>query len=127
MTRKLVLVGLVLLLAWAVEPAVASRAPTYLERVTIMDTFNIPGRSFSSKCVRIVVSTVDPRYAMLTTPARQPRACVRGGEVGNGFVLFRRSSRTSLRWRNIREGNAVPCFLRRAVRRDLFGTTFCSS
>jgi len=42
--KRLALVLSILLVAPAA--AVASRGPTYLEKVTIMDAFNIPGRSF---------------------------------------------------------------------------------
>jgi hypothetical protein len=111
----------------AVPAAEAARAPTYLEKVTIMDAFNIPGRAFSSRCVKIVVSTADPRYALLTTPGRPPKACVSAGQVGDGFVLFRRAGPTALRWRDIYEGSAFPpCSLAVPVRRDLLGTTRCA-
>lgn len=105
--------------------AEAKRAPTYVERATIMDAFNIPGRSFSSRCVRILISTVNPRYAMLTAPVRIPGACRQAGQVGDGFVFFRRSSPTALRWRNIAEGSEAPCVVPRSVRVDLLGSALC--
>lgn len=123
--RVLLILTLGLLLASGAESAVASRGPTYLERVTMMDAFNVPGRSFSSRCVRIVVSTVDPRYAMVTSPRRPVQACVDAGEVGDGYALFRRPTRKSLKWRNIGEGSETPCFLPAAVRRDLFPSSSC--
>jgi len=122
--RRAVLAAIVLL-AFAGGSAVAARAPTYLEKVTIMDAFNIPGRSFSSRCVRIVVSTVDPRYAYATSPMHPPRACTQAGQVGDGLAVLRRSSRTSLRWRDIFEGEGVPCIVPPNVRRDFFRTTKC--
>lgn len=114
----------------AVAPAAsATRGPTYLERVTIMDAFNIPGRSFSSKCVKILVSTADPRYAMLTGPSPTPAACQRAGEVGNGYVVFARVSKTALRWRIVTESSwadPAPCSLSRAARVDLFRSAKCA-
>jgi hypothetical protein len=94
----------VLLFACAVGAAEAARAPTYLEKVTIMDAFNVPGRSLTSRCVRIVVSTVDPRYAYLTSPIHTPKACSQAGEVGDGVVVFRRPRPAALHWRDIFEG-----------------------
>lgn len=126
MRRTLALVLLVsLTLAGMCSEAEARRAPTYIERVTIMDAFNIPGRSFASKCVRILVSTANPRYAMLTGPVRIPGDCRRTGQVGDGFVFFRRSTPTALRWRNISEGSEAPCSVPRGVRIDLFGSAAC--
>ena len=105
----------------------SARAPTYLERATLMDAFNKPGRAVSSTCVRIVVSTVDPRYAIVTMPVRPKPVCVRAGEVGDGYALFRRANRRSLRWRSLGRGSDPPCLrfpsLPRAVVRDLFGTS----
>jgi hypothetical protein len=106
--------------------ASAARAPTYLERATIMDTFNIPGRSFSSRCVKILVSNVNPRYAMLASPARPSRACRDAGQVGDGFVFFLRATKTALRWRNIGEGSDVPCSIPQNVRVDLLRTRACA-
>lgn len=127
MRRTIALVVFVsLTLAAMSSQAEARRAPTYTERVTIMDAFNIPGRSFASKCVRILVSTVNPRYAMLTGPGRIPGDCRRAGQVGDGFVFFRRSTLTALRWRNISEGSEAPCSVPRAVRIDLFGSAVCT-
>lgn len=118
---------LLLAVAGAATPrAEAKRAPTYIERVTIMDAFNIPGRSFASKCVRILVSTVNPRYAMLTGPVQIPADCRQAGQVGDGFVFFRRPTPTALRWRNISEGSEAPCVVPRSVRIDLFGSSACS-
>jgi hypothetical protein len=106
--------------------ALAARPANYLERATIMDTFNVPGRSFASRCVRITVSTVDPRWAMLRAPARVPHTCINAGEVGDGFVLFLRAGPRALRWRDVFEGSdRPPCRVPRAVRRDLFGTAAC--
>lgn len=112
--------------AGTASQAEAKRAPTYTERVTIMDAFNIPGRSFASRCVRILVSTANPRYAMLTGPLRIPADCRQAGQVGDGFVFFRRSTPTALRWRNISEGSEASCTVPRNVRIDLFGSTACS-
>jgi len=121
----LALAGLIVAAA-AANSATASRAPTYLERVTIMDAFNVPGRSWASKCVLIEVSTADARYALVSSPSKPAAACVRAGQVGNGFVLLLRSTATSLRWRNIFEGSfSPPCSLPQAVRRDLLGSTRC--
>src|SRR4029453_955781 len=103
------------------------RAPTYLEKVTIMDAFNTPGRAFPSRCVRIVVSTVNPRFPLLTSPIRPPHACVQAGAVGDGFVFFRRTSRTALHWRDIFEGSDTPpCSVPVAVRRDLLHSASCT-
>jgi len=123
--KRGLLAATILLLALAGGSAVAARAPTYLEKATIMDAFNIPGRSFSSRCVRIVVSTVDPRYAYVTSPARPLKACTQAGQVGDGLAVFRRPSRTSLHWRDVFEGEGVPCVLPPNVRRDFFKTTKC--
>jgi hypothetical protein len=123
--KRALAVATTLLLALAGGSAVAARAPPYLEKVTIMDAFNIPGRSFSSRCVRIVVSTVDPRYAYVTSPAHPPKACTQAGQVGDGLAVFRRASRTSLQWRDVFEGEGVPCILPQNVRRDFFKATRC--
>jgi hypothetical protein len=110
-----------------VAGAQAARTPTYIEKVTIMDAFNIPSRAFSSRCVKITVSTVDPRYALLTSPRRPPKACVSAGQVGDGYVLFRRASATGLQWRDIFEGSDFPpCSLPVPVRRDLLGSAKCA-
>jgi hypothetical protein len=110
---------------WA-QQASAQRAPTYLERVTIMDAFNQPGRSFASRCVRVIVSSADPRYAMVTSPIRYPKICLQNGETGDGYALFRRASRSSLVWRNIGEGSDFPCgLLPPTPLRDLFPTATC--
>jgi hypothetical protein len=102
------------------------RAPTYLERVTIMDAFNQPGRSFASRCVRVIVSSADPRYAMVTSPNQYPKICLQTGETGDGYALFRRGTRSSLVWRNIGEGSDFPCgHLPPPVLRDLFPTAAC--
>jgi hypothetical protein len=112
--------------AAAVSSAQAARAPTYVEKATIMDAFNVPGRAFPSACVRIVVSTVDPRYAMLTSPRVIPKACSKAGAVGDGYVVFRRATPTALRWKDIFEGSSgAPCSLPAAVRKDLLGSSSC--
>lgn len=120
-------VGVALALTCAVDTALAARAPTYIEKVTIMDAFNKPGRSVASKCVRIFVSTADPRYAKLTSPARYPAACLKSGETGDGYVIFRRTTRRSLHWRNIVEASDPPCLtplkLPTGVLHDLFPGT----
>jgi hypothetical protein len=113
-------------LAVQATPASAARAPTYVEKTTIMDAFNMPERAFASKCVRIIVSTVDPRYAMLTSPRRIPADCRKAGQVGDGFVVFRRATRSALRWRIVSEGSEPPCSVPRKVRLDLFRGAFCS-
>ena len=129
---KLVLaaLGVGLALSCAVDTVLAARAPTYIEKVTIMDAFNKPGRSFASRCVRIVVSTADPRYAKVVSPARYPAACVKSGETGDGYVLFRRATRRSLHWKDILEASDPPCLvtgfrLPAAVLRDLFPRVSC--
>jgi hypothetical protein len=116
-----------LVLSVAAGAASSARAPTYVERTTIMDAFNKPGRSFAAKCVRIVVSTVDPRYAKLVSPVRPVPTCVQAGEVGDGYVLFRRATRRSLHWRDVVEASDVPPCRERPqpVLRDLFQTTHC--
>ena len=107
--------------AWAARP------PTAAERAAIMLVFNQPGRSFAAKCVRIRVSTVNPRWAMLTGPRRIPQECIETGQVGDGFVIFRRPSGLSQRWRNVHEGSEFPpCSVPVEVRRDLLGTARCS-
>jgi hypothetical protein len=106
-------------------PAGASRPPTYLEKISIMDAFNVPGRAFASSCVRIVVSTVDPRWAIVTSPIRPPKACVSSGEEGNGFALYRRATAGAIHWTHIVDGDTVPCQPPPAVRRDLFKTVTC--
>jgi len=125
--RRLVVlpVGLAAVLVGGFDDSIAARQPTYLERATIMDTFNTPGRSFSSRCLRIVVSTVNPRYATATSPLRPVKACVKAGEVGDGYVLFRRENNSSLHWRNVGEGNDPPCVLPAPVRHDLFPAAVC--
>jgi hypothetical protein len=127
--RRLVALVLLLSLASALgmtSEAAAKRSPTYIERVTIMDTFNVPGRSFASKCVRILVSTANPRYAMLTSPVRIPADCRRAGQVGDGFVIFARATSAAVRWRNVSEGSGEPpCKVPRNVRIDLFGSGAC--
>ena len=123
--RRAILAAAILLLLFAGGSALAARAPTYLEKVTIMDAFNIPGRSFSSRCIRIVVSTADARYAYVTSPAHPSKACTQTGQVGDGLAVFRRSSRSSLHWRDVFEGEGVPCILPPSVRRDFFRTTRC--
>jgi hypothetical protein len=112
--------------AMAAATAHAARPPTYLERVTIMEAFNFPGRSFASKCVRIRVSSVDPRYAMITGPIRVPRDCSQAGEVGDGYALLRRTTPKGLRWRRLTQGSDMPpCGIPARVRADLFGTADC--
>jgi hypothetical protein len=88
--------GVGLAVSFAVDTALAARAPTYIEKVTIVDAFNKPGRSFASKCVRIVVSTAYPRYAKVVSPARYPAACLKSGEAGDGFALPARPLSRSL-------------------------------
>jgi hypothetical protein len=117
--------GLSLSLTAAVEPARAARSPTYTELVTIMDAFNEPGRSWASRCAKIVVSTVDPRYARLTIRRPLVRACVRAGEVGDGYVVYRRADPRALRWRELYEASDPPRFIKprpmpHAVCADLF-------
>src|SRR5262245_34517413 len=104
-------IALVLLLGFAVGASEAARAPTYIEKIAIMDAFNIPGRAFASKCVKIVVSTVNPRYAYLTSPTHPPSVCVQAGQQGNGVVVFHRSSPAAVHWRRVFEGEGVPCIL----------------
>jgi hypothetical protein len=82
--RRLSCLSLCVLGMVGTSSALAVRAPTYLEKVTIMDAFNTPDRAFASRCVRVIISTVDPRYAMLTSPARPPKACVQAAAVGDG-------------------------------------------
>jgi hypothetical protein len=106
--------------------ASASRSPTYLETVTVMDAFNVPGRSWPSRCVAIRVSTADPRYALLTTPRRPSRACSDARHVANGYVVFRRAAPRARRWRSQVETNDVPpCTIPGPVRRDLLGSDDC--
>jgi hypothetical protein len=110
----------------AAVAASAARPPTARERAAIMLVFNQPGRSFAAKCVRIRVSTVNPRWAMLTGPRSIPQECIETGQVGDGFVIFKRPSRLSQRWRNVYEGSEFPpCSIPVGVRRDLLGTTRC--
>jgi hypothetical protein len=45
MLRTTTVIVVVLLLGCAVGTSEASRAPTYIEKIAIMDAFNIPGRS----------------------------------------------------------------------------------
>jgi hypothetical protein len=123
--KRAIVAAAVIALASAGGSALAARSPTYLEKVTIMDAFNIPGRSFSSKCVRIVVSSVDPRWAYVTSPAHPPKACTQAGQVGDGLAVYKRSSRMSLHWRDVFEGEGRPCVLPANVRRDFFETTKC--
>lgn len=121
MNRLIFLLSLAALvgLAWVASSAAAGR-PTYVEKATIMDAFNVPGRSFPSECVRIRVSTVNPRYAILTPPRHYPHACVKAGDVGDGFVFFKRKSRHALHWRDLVEGSGYcPAKIPRAVGRDL--------
>lgn len=111
-----------------VATAPAARAPTYLEKVTIMDAFNRPGRSWPSQCMKILVSTVDLRYALVTSRGRAPRACVRNNDVGNGYDIFRRATPTALHWRLVTERAGLepgPCSMPAAVRKDLLGSTTC--
>jgi hypothetical protein len=124
-------VGLAVVLLLIVSEALAARPPTYVERVTIMDAFNKPGSSFASKCVKIVVSSVDPRYAKLTFPYPPPPACAKAGEGPfDGYTLFRRKSRKALHWREILMASELPCFVNRkllppAVHSDLFPKSEC--
>jgi hypothetical protein len=95
-----------------------------------MDAFNKPGRSVASQCVRIVVSTADPRYAKVMSPVRYPAACVKNGETGDGYALFRRTTRRALHWKDILEASDPPCLvtgfkLPTAVLHDLFPGTTC--
>ncbi len=116
---------MVIALACAVG-ASSARAPTATEKAAILLVFNQPGRSFAAKCVRIRVSTVSPRWAMLTGPRRIPTECLETGQVGDGFVIFRRPSGSSQAWRNVYEGSEFPpCSVPAAVRRDLFGSAEC--
>jgi hypothetical protein len=115
-----------LVFACAAGIAEASRAPTYLEKISLMDAFNIPGRSLASRCVRIVVSTADPRWAIVTSPVHPLRACVDAGEVGDGFALYRRPGPAAIHWRRVVEGSGnVPCQPPPPVRLDLFGSAKC--
>jgi hypothetical protein len=122
---RLAVFTLAMLLGSGTAIATAARAPSYLERVTIMDAYNVPGRSVASRCVRIVVSTVDPRYAMLTSPLQYPQACLRANETGDGWAFFRRSTRRSLHWRDIREQSDPPCWLPARVLHDLLPQIKC--
>lgn len=106
----------------AASAAPAAREPGYLEKATIMDAFNVPGRSWPSRCVKIRVSTANPRYALVTSPAKPPQACVRHNDVGNGLAIFKRATRTAVHWRDIYEGEGMDrhfCSIPAAVRRDL--------
>jgi hypothetical protein len=106
----------------ATSAALAAPAPSYLEKATIMDAFNVPGRSWPSRCVTIRVSTVNPRYALVSSPAKPPRACVRHNDAGNGLAIVKRATRTALHWRDIYEGEGRDhrvCSIPAAVRRDL--------
>ena len=110
----------------AAVAATAARPPTATEKAAILVVFNQPGRSFAAKCVRIRVSTVNRRWAMLTGPRRIPRECLETGQVGDGFVIFRRPFASSQRWRNVYEGSEFPpCSVPVGVRRDLFVTDRC--
>lgn len=109
--------------------ALARRAPTHVEKATIMDAFNEPGRSWASRCVRVLVSRVDARYAIVTAFARPPKACVDNGEgVADGFVLLVRATPRAVVWRNAYEGSIdVPCRIApEPVRRELLGTVACA-
>jgi hypothetical protein len=106
----------------AASVAPAARVPTYIEKVTIMDAFNIPGRSWPSRCVKIRVSTVDSRYALVTSRAKPPQACARHNDAGNGFAIFKRETRTAVHWADIYEGEGMDhhvCSIPAAVRHDL--------
>jgi hypothetical protein len=125
-TRRSALVVLALaVIGVLASTATAARPPTAAEKAAILLVFNEPGgRAFAAKCVRIRVSTVNRRWAMLTTPRRPPRACVESGQVGNGFVFFRRTATGG--WRIVYEGSDLPpCSIPRPVRRDLLGTAEC--
>jgi hypothetical protein len=80
--------------------------------VTIMDAFNKPGSSFASKCVTIVASSVDARYARLTFPYPTPPACTKAGEGPDGYTLFRRSSRAALSLARRPRSKRTPVFHR---------------
>ncbi len=91
-----------------------------------MDAFNVPGRSWPSRCVKIRVSTADSRYALVTSPSKPPQACVRDHDAGNGFAIFKRATRTALHWRDVYEGEGRDrrvCSIPAAVRRDLLPRT----
>ena len=123
--RKTTLLLALIAMLIAASPAAARRSPTYLEKISIMDAFNIPGRAWSSRCVRILVSTVDPRWAYVTTPIHIPKACRDTGEEGNGWSLYHRGVAGSIHWTHVVDGDGVPCQPPAAVRRDLFGTSQC--
>lgn len=119
-------VGLLGGAALCTEPADAARRPTYIEKVTIMDAFNVPGRSFASRCVTIRVSTVNPRYSILRPRRNPPRACVKAQEVGDGFVFFKRRTTRAHHWRDVLEGSGFcPKSIPRRVRVDLL-PAWCS-
>jgi hypothetical protein len=128
MTKLSVSLAVVLTIATVVADAASTaRRPTYLEKVTIMDAFNVPGRSFASRCVRIRVSTVNRRYAILVPPRHPPKSCTRTGQVGDGFVFFKRRSKHALHWRDIVEGSGYcPRSIPRRVGRDLL-PEWCTS
>lgn len=123
--RRLAVVLVLVAAAVAAVPAMARRSPTYLEKISIMDAFNVPGRSWSSRCARIVVSTVDPRWAYVTGPFHIPKSCLDAGEAGNGWSLYHRGTPTSIHWAHVVDGEGVPCQPPAVVRRDLFGSTHC--
>lgn len=106
------------------ETSSAARAPTAAERKAIVAAFNRnPHRpNWESRCLRIRVSTADPRWSVAGSKgARTPRACFEAGQIGNGFEAYKRGSPTAKRWRRVYAGSGdVPCRIPENVRNDLF-------
>ena len=115
------------LLALTVVPAGwAKRGPTYLEQVTVVAAFNFPGYAFATKCIKVEISTVDPRYA--GAGPSSSAACRKAGTVPDTYAVLARPSRTSLHWKTLFDGNGDPrCgSVPKAVLVDLFHGSTCA-
>jgi hypothetical protein len=88
------------------SPAAAKRAPTYLEKMTVVAAFNTPRFAYDDACLSVTISTADPRYA--EAGPSDNKACRKAKAVPDWYELFRRSSPASLHWTHIFSGNGTP-------------------
>jgi hypothetical protein len=124
--RALSLLGALALFLAMTTPASARRLPTRTEQSQIMRAFNGNGRHFPIRCVKVLVSTLDSRFAILTSPDVPISFCERHGFVGDGYVLFRRTTKRATIWTDWWESSTnPPCKMPRAVRVDLLGDPRC--
>jgi hypothetical protein len=111
----------VLVAATALVPAaaVAHRRATKSERTAILKAVVRQGELSHAQaaCQKVIISTVDHRYASTTWPAKLSRACMH--VAANGVII---EHKTSHGWQLVSVGSSFRCPIKgvpRRVARDL--------